>query len=64
MLQALPLSGRESDRALLQQEIKQCWRIASRYDNLDANYLTFVKRPSIRSWLRAYESTPVIGGNV
>jgi hypothetical protein len=36
-------------------KIKQCRRIAPRYDKLAANYLAFVK---LRLWLRAYESTP------
>jgi len=39
-------------------KIKQCRRIATRYDKLAANYLAFVKLASIRIWLRAYESTP------
>jgi transposase len=39
-------------------EIKQCRRIATRYDKLAANYLAFVKLAAIRIWLRAYESTP------
>jgi transposase len=38
--------------------IKQCRRIATRYDKLAANYLAFIKLASIRLWLRAYESTP------
>jgi transposase len=38
--------------------IKQCRRIATRYDKLAANYLAFIKLASIRIWLRAYESTP------
>jgi transposase len=38
--------------------IKQCRRIATRYDKLAANYLAFIKLASIRVWLRAYESTP------
>jgi transposase len=38
--------------------IKQCRRIATRYDKLASNYLAFVKLASIRLWLRAYESTP------
>jgi transposase len=37
--------------------IKQCRRIATRYDKLAASYLAFVKLASIRVWLRAYEST-------
>jgi len=38
--------------------IKQCRRIATRYDKLAANYLALVKLASIRLWLRANESTP------
>jgi len=38
--------------------IKQCRRIATRYDKLAANYLAFIKLAAIRIWLRAYESTP------
>ena len=39
-------------------KIKQCRRVATRYDKLTANYLAFIKLASIRIWLRAYESTP------
>ena len=39
-------------------KIKQCRRVATRYDKLAANYLAFVKLASIRIWLRAHESTP------
>jgi transposase len=39
-------------------KIKQCRRIATRYDELAANYLAFIKLASIRIWLRVYESTP------
>ena len=38
--------------------IKQCRRIATRYDKLAANYLAFVKLACIRLWLRVYESAP------
>ncbi len=38
--------------------IKQCRRVATRYDKLAANYLAFVQLASIRLWLRANESTP------
>ena len=41
-------------------KIKQCRRIATRYDKLAANYLAFVKLASIRIWLRANESAPLI----
>ena len=39
-------------------KIKQCRRVATRYDRLAANYLAFIKLASIRLWLRTYESTP------
>ncbi len=39
-------------------KIKQCRRIATRYDKLAANYLAFIKLASIRIWLHAYESAP------
>ena len=38
--------------------IKQCRRVATRYDKLAANYLAFVQFASIRLWLRANGSTP------
>jgi len=37
-------------------KIKQCRRVATRYDKLAANYLAFVKLASIRIWLRTKES--------
>jgi transposase len=37
-------------------KIKQCRRVATRYDRLAANYLAFVQLASIRLWLRLYES--------
>ena len=39
-------------------KIKQCRRVATRYDKLGANYLAFIKLASIRIWLRANESAP------
>jgi hypothetical protein len=39
-------------------KIKQCRRVATRYDKLAANYLAFVQLASIRVWLRANESAP------
>ena len=39
-------------------KIKQCRRIATRYDKLAANYLAFIKLAAIRIWLRTYESAP------
>jgi len=41
-------------------EIKQCRRLATAYDKLAANYLAFVQLASIRLWLRANESTPLV----
>jgi transposase len=38
-------------------KIKQCRRIATRYDKLAVNYLAFIKLAAIRIWLRVYEST-------
>jgi transposase len=39
--------------------IKQCRRVATRYDRLAVNYLAFVQLASIRLWLAARdESTP------
>src|SRR5450755_2088243 len=37
--------------------IKQCRRVATRYDKLAVNHLAFIKLAAIRIWLRAYEST-------
>jgi transposase len=37
--------------------IKQCRRVATRYDKLAANYLAFVQLASIRLWLGTNEST-------
>jgi transposase len=48
------------DRNLVERffnKIKQCRRVATRYDKLAANYLAFVKIACIRLWLRVYEST-------
>jgi transposase len=48
------------DRNLVERffnKIKQCRRIATRYDRLAANYLAFVKLAYIRLWLRVYDST-------
>jgi transposase len=39
-------------------KIKQCRRVATRYDELAANYLAFIQLASIRLWLRLNESTP------
>ena len=38
--------------------IKQCRRVATRYDKLAANDLAFVQLASIRLWLRVNESAP------
>src|SRR5438445_3026139 len=39
-------------------KIKQCRRVATRYDRLAANYLAFIQLASIRLWLRVNESAP------
>ncbi len=39
-------------------KIKQCRRVAIRYDKLAANYLAFIQLASIRLWLRVNESAP------
>jgi transposase len=39
-------------------KIKQCRRMATRYDKLVADHLTFVKLASICTWLGANESAP------
>jgi len=39
-------------------KIKQCRRVATRYDKLAANYLAFIQLASTRHWLRVNESTP------
>jgi transposase len=39
-------------------KIKQCRRVATRYDKLAANYLAFIQLASIRLWLDVNESTP------
>jgi transposase len=38
-------------------KIKDCRRVATRYDKLAANYLAFVQLAAIRLWLRVNEST-------
>jgi transposase len=43
-------------------KIKQCRRIATRYDKLAANYLAFVQLASIRLWLRVNEYTAFCNG--
>jgi hypothetical protein len=39
-------------------KIKQCRRIAARYDKLAANCLAFIQVASIGFWLRVNDSTP------
>jgi transposase len=57
LLQPLPYRARNLVERFFNR-IKQCRRIATRYDKRAANYLAFVKLASIRLWLCAYESTP------
>jgi Transposase DDE domain len=42
-------------------KIKQCRRVATRYDKLAANYLAFILLALIRLWLRVNESAPRFG---
>jgi transposase len=49
------MSAPEADNSRI-TSVKQCRRIATRYDKLAANYLAFVKLASIRIWPRAKES--------
>jgi hypothetical protein len=56
LLQPTPLSRPKSSRAFF-NKIKQCRRVATRYDKLAANYLAFIQLASIRLWLRVYEFT-------
>jgi transposase len=39
-------------------KLKQCRLVATRYDKLAANHLTFINLASIGFWLRVYEPTP------
>ena len=43
-------------------KIKQCRRVATRYDKLAANYLAFIQLASIRLWLHVYEFTALAHG--
>jgi transposase len=45
-------------------KLKQCRRVATRYDKLAANYLAFVKLAAIRIWLHVHEYTPFCNGPV
>lgn len=50
-----------SARNLIQRffnKIKQCRRVATRYDKLAANYRAFIQLASIRLWLRLKSSRP------
>jgi Transposase DDE domain len=47
--------GSELARNLVERffnKIKQCRRVATRYDKLAGNYLAFIQLASIRLWLR------------
>ena len=51
------------DRNLVERffnKIKQCRRVATRYDKLAANYLAFVKLACIRLWLRVLREADAI----
>jgi transposase len=45
-------------------KVKQCRRVATRYDKLAVNYLAFIQLASIRLWLRFYEYRPFCNGPV
>jgi len=49
--------GRNSVERLF-NKIKQCHRVATRYDGLAANYLAFIQLSSISVWLRVNELAP------
>src|SRR5258708_35268346 len=49
------------DRTVLQRDQAMSAR-RDRYDKLAANYLAFIKLASIRIWLRAIESAPLVYG--
>ena len=51
------MENRAPNRPVRVNKIKQCRRIATRYDKLAANYLAFVKLAAIPIWLRVY-ATP------
>ena len=57
LLQSIPHRARNLIERFF-NKLKQCRRIATRYDKLAANYLAFINLASIRIWLPAYESTP------
>ena len=57
LLQPPPLSCAQLVERFF-NNIKQCRRVATRYDKLAANYLAFIQLASIRLWLRVNESTP------
>ena len=50
------LYGRRNVVERFFNKIKQCRRVATRYDKLAANYLAFVQLAQIRLWLRTNES--------
>src|SRR4029078_6888542 len=42
-------------------KVKQCRRVATRYDKLATNFLALIQLAPIRLWLRVNESTPLLG---
>ena len=53
-------SGKPRQRNLIERffsKLNHFRRVATRYDNLAANFLTMIQLASMRLWLRAYEST-------
>ena len=54
LLQSSPLSRPKLVERFF-NKIKQCRRVATRYDKVAANYLAFIQLASIRLWLRVNE---------
>ena len=54
LLQSSPLPRSQFSGAVF-QKIKECRRVAARYDKLAANYLAFIQLASIKLWLRVNE---------
>jgi len=52
----------QSGRARFFNKIKQCRRVATRYNKLAANYLAFIQLASIRLWPRTCREVRVVPG--
>jgi transposase len=58
LLQSPPLQKKRNQVERFFNRIKQCRRIATRYEKLAENFLALIKLASIRIWIGVYESTP------